>query len=126
VNGRPVVLVADDDPDILNLVALRLEHEGYEVVRATDGQLALEQALDRSPDLALIDVSMPRLDGYQVTEQLRANDATRRMPIILLTARVQDSDIARGVEAGADDYVKKPFSTDHLRSRIQAALGLYR
>jgi DNA-binding response OmpR family regulator len=124
VSGRPLVLVADDDPDILNLVALRLERDGYEVVRATDGQLALDQALDRSPDLALIDVSMPRLDGYQVTERLRANESTRQMPIILLTARVQDADVARGVEAGADGYVKKPFSTDQLRSRIQAVLGL--
>jgi DNA-binding response OmpR family regulator len=124
VNVKPLVLVADDDPDILNLVSLRLERDGYDVVRATDGELALEQALDRAPDLALIDVSMPKLDGYQVTERLRANDATRRMPIILLTARVQDGDIARGVEAGADDYVKKPFSTEQLRSRIQAALGL--
>jgi DNA-binding response OmpR family regulator len=126
VSARPVVLVADDDPDILNLVSLCLERDGYDVVRATDGQLALDAAFDRPPDLALIDVSMPKLDGYQVTARLRENDATRRMPIILLTARVQDGDIARGVEAGADDHVKKPFSTEQLRSRIQAALGLYR
>jgi DNA-binding response OmpR family regulator len=117
------VLVADDDPDILNLVALRLERDGYDVVQAHDGQGAVEKAFERTPDLALIDVSMPKLDGYEVTERLRRSDATRRTPIILLTARVQDTDVARGVEAGADDYMKKPFSLDELRSRVQAALG---
>jgi DNA-binding response OmpR family regulator len=66
---------------------------------------------------------MPKLDGYQVTERLRGNESTRHMPVILLTARVQEADIARGIEAGADDYVKKPFSTHELRERVQAALG---
>ena len=124
MSARPLVLVADDDPDILNLVMLRLERDGYEVVGARDGEHALEQAFARAPDLALIDVSMPKLDGYEVTERLREHEATSAIPIILLTARVQDADVARGVEAGADGYVKKPFSTDQLRSRIQAALGL--
>jgi len=123
VSGRPVVLVADDDPDILDLVALRLERAGYDVVRARDGQGAVDRAFERAPDLALIDVSMPKLDGYEVTERLRANDATRRTPIILLTARAQDTDVARGIEAGADDYVTKPFSMEELRTRVQAALG---
>ena len=123
MSHRPLVLVADDDPDILNLVTLRLERDGYEVVGATDGARALEQAFERPPDLALIDVSMPKLDGYEVAQRLRSRDATKTIPIILLTARAQDSDVARGVEAGADDYVKKPFSTTDLRSRVQAALG---
>lgn len=123
MNARPLILVADDDPDILDLVTLRLERDGYDVLGARDGEKALEHALERAPDLALIDVSMPKLDGYEVTERLRENEATRAMPIILLTARVQDADVARGIEAGADDYVKKPFSTDQLRARVQAALG---
>jgi DNA-binding response OmpR family regulator len=123
VSDRPLVLVADDDPDILRLVALRLERDGYDVVQAHDGQGAVDKAFERTPDLALIDVSMPRLDGYEVTERLRNSEATRRTPIILLTARVQETDVARGVEAGADDYMKKPFSLDELRSRVQAALG---
>jgi DNA-binding response OmpR family regulator len=121
--GRPVVLVADDDPDILSLVSLRLERAGYEVVTAGDGEQALAAALERAPDLALLDVMMPKLDGYEVTQRLRASDSTRRVPVILLTARVQEADIERGVEAGADDYVKKPFSTTELRDRVQAALG---
>jgi DNA-binding response OmpR family regulator len=120
---RPLVLVADDDPDIRSLVALRLERSGYEVVAAGDGEQALAAALERAPDLALLDVMMPKLDGYEVTERLRQQEATRHLPVILLTARVQESDIARGVEAGADDYVKKPFSTSELRDRVQAVLG---
>ena len=124
MSARPLVLVADDDPDILNLVTLRLERDGYEVVGAADGQGALEQALGRAPDLALLDVSMPKLDGYEVAQRLRAHEPTREMPIIFLTARAQASDVARGLEAGASDYVTKPFSTADLRLRVQAALGL--
>jgi DNA-binding response OmpR family regulator len=120
---RPLVLVADDDPDIRALVTLRLERSGYEVVAAGDGEQALAAALERAPDLALLDVMMPKLDGYEVTERLRQEEATRHLPVILLTARVQETDIARGVEAGADDYVKKPFSTSELRDRVQAVLG---
>jgi DNA-binding response OmpR family regulator len=120
---RPLVLVADDDPDILSLVKLRLERSGYDVVSAGDGEQALETAMARAPDLALLDVMMPKLDGYEVTARLRQEAATRHLPVILLTARVQESDIARGVEAGADDYVKKPFSTHELRDRVQAVLG---
>jgi DNA-binding response OmpR family regulator len=120
---RPLVLVADDDPDIRSLVTLRLEKSGYDVVAAGDGEQALAAALERAPDLALLDVMMPKLDGYEVTERLRQEEATRHLPVILLTARVQETDIARGVEAGADDYVKKPFSTSELRDRVQAVLG---
>ena len=122
-NGKPLVLVADDDPDILALVTFRLERGGYEVVGAPDGEEALRLALDRIPDLAVLDVMMPKLDGYEVTTRLRQNERTKRMPIILLTARVQEADIARGFEAGADDYVKKPFSPQELGARVQAILG---
>jgi DNA-binding response OmpR family regulator len=120
---RPLVLVADDDPDILSLVALRLERSGYDVVAARDGEEAVTKAFERAPDIALLDVMMPRLDGYEATARLRAHETTRNMPVILLTARVQEADIARGIEAGADDYVKKPFSIQELRNRVQAALG---
>ena len=91
---NPVVLVADDDPDILALVRFRLEREGYDVVSAADGQAALELALDHTPDLAVLDVMMPRLDGYEVTRRLREHEATKGMPIILLTARVGESDLS--------------------------------
>jgi DNA-binding response OmpR family regulator len=122
-NGRPLVLVADDDHDILALVTFRLDRAGYNVLAAHDGEEALRLAAEHAPDLAVIDVMMPKLDGYEVTARLRQNAATRRMPIILLTARVQEADIARGFEAGADDYVKKPFSPQELGARVQAILG---
>ena len=122
-NGKPLILIADDDPDILALVSFRLERAGYEVVQARNGEEAVQVALARRPDLAVIDVMMPRVDGYEATRQLRQQEETSRMPIILLTARVQEEDIARGFDAGADDYVRKPFSPQELGSRVQAALG---
>ena len=120
---QPLVLVADDDSDILSLVAFRLERAGYDVVTAADGEEALRLALDRTPDLAVLDVMMPKMTGYDVTREIRQNDAVRQMPIILLTARVQEGDVARGFDAGADDYIKKPFSPQELRARVQAVLG---
>ena len=123
---RPVVLVADDDPDILALVRFRLERDGYEVLSAPDGETALDLALARTPDLALLDVMMPRLDGYEVTRRLRRHGPTTAIPIILLTARVQEPDAALGIEAGADDYVTKPFSPQALGARVRAALGARR
>ena len=122
-SATPLVLVADDDPDILTLVGFRLERAGYEVLPARDGDEALALALERQPDLAILDVMMPKLDGYEVTQRLRDNAATSGMPVILLTARVQEADITRGFEAGADDYIKKPFSPQELRARVQAILG---
>ena len=121
---RPLVLVADDDPDILALVRFRLERDGYEVLSAPDGEMALDLALARTPDLAVLDVMMPRLDGYELTRRLREHGPTTGIPIILLTARVQEPDLERGFEAGADDYVTKPFSPQALGERVQAALGL--
>ena len=121
-SGRPLVLVADDDGDIRALVAFRLEKAGYEVIAAGDGEQALRLAQERSPDLAVLDVMMPRLTGLEVTERIRADAATRAMPVILLTARAEESDIARGLEAGANDYITKPFSPQELRARVQAIL----
>ena len=120
---QPVVLAADDDEDILALVAFRLERSGYTVIQARDGQEALELALSEKPDLAVLDVMMPKLDGFELTRRLRSEEATSRMPIILLTARAQDTDVDQGFEAGADDYIRKPFSPQELRTRVQAILG---
>jgi DNA-binding response OmpR family regulator len=120
---RPVVLVADDDPDILMLVSFRLDRAGYDVIQAQDGEEAVRLAVEHEPDLAVLDVMMPKLDGYEATRKLRSHETTSRLPVILLTARVQEADVARGFEAGADDYVKKPFSPQELGARVQAVLG---
>jgi DNA-binding response OmpR family regulator len=120
---RPLVLVADDDDDILALVCYRMEKAGYDVARARDGGEALRLASELLPALAILDVMMPKADGYEVTRRLREQESTSRMPIILLTARSQEADVQRGFEAGADDYIRKPFSPQELRARVQAILG---
>ena len=119
----PLVLVADDDPLIRELIQFRLERSGYEVVVAEDGDQALKIARERSPDLVVLDVMMPGLNGYEVTRSLRADVETKRILVILLTARVQEADVAQGFDAGADDYLTKPFSPQELRARVQAILG---
>ena len=119
----PVVLAADDDEDILALVTFRLERSGYVVLQARDGEEALELARERTPDLAVLDVMMPKIDGLELTRRLRAEERTSRMPIILLTARAQDTDVQQGFEAGADDYIRKPFSPRELKARVEAMLG---
>jgi DNA-binding response OmpR family regulator len=121
--SEPLVLVADDDADIRSLVVFRLERSGYRVIVASDGEEALALALQHKPDLAVLDVMMPKLDGYEVTRRLRKEDATHSMPVILLTSRAQEADVARGFESGADDYIRKPFSPQELRARVQAILG---
>ena len=120
---RPVILAVDDDPDILKLVVFRLERSGYVVLQARDGEEALRLALEHKPDLAVVDVMMPRMDGLELVRRLRAEEATSRTPIIMLTARAQDTDLQAGFEAGADDYLRKPFSPLELQARVQAILG---
>lgn len=116
------VLVADDDADIRDLVAFKLEQAGLEVLAVGDGQAAMDTARTRLPALAVLDVSMPGLSGIDVCRALRSDPATAEMLIIMLTARVQEQDVAGGFSAGADDYVTKPFSPRELVSRIQELL----
>jgi DNA-binding response OmpR family regulator len=121
--ARPVILAADDDEDILELVTFRLERSGYTVLQARDGEEAFQLAKEKKPDLAVLDVMMPKMDGFELTRRLRAEEATSRIPIILLTARAQDADLQQGFDAGADDYIRKPFSPQELRARVQSILG---
>jgi DNA-binding response OmpR family regulator len=118
-----LILCADDDEDILSLVALRLRRAGYEVVQARDGAQALEVARERKPALAVLDVMMPRRTGYDVLARLRADDALHDVKVILLSARVQESDVARGMDAGADAYLAKPFKADELLDQVRALLA---
>ena len=123
-SGRtaPLILVADDDEDILELVRLRLSRSGYRTILARDGVEALEAARARRPDLAVLDVTMPGLDGYAVVAELRRDPETKDIPVILLTARAQTADVTRGFDTGADDYVTKPFSPQELQNRVAAVL----
>ena len=117
---RPVVLVADDDPAIRELIAFGLERAGFSVVEVSDGEEALEALADRLPAVAVLDVMMPRLDGLEVLQRLRADPYTTSVPVLLLTARARPEDDERGRVLGADDYVTKPFSPSELVARVRA------
>jgi DNA-binding response OmpR family regulator len=120
---RPVVLVADDDEDILALVGLRLERAGYEVLAARDGVEALEAVDTRTPDIAVVDVMMPRMDGHELVRRLRARAETRSMPILVLTAVVHDRVVDASAAAGADAHMRKPFSPGELVARLDELVG---
>jgi len=116
---KTTILTADDDPQLLRLVARNLELEDYTVLTASDGELALEQIEQHVPDLVLLDVMMPRMDGFTVCQRVREFSA---VPIIIVTARGQDQDKVRGLDLGADDYLTKPFSIVELLARVRAVL----
>jgi DNA-binding response OmpR family regulator len=116
---KTTIVAADDDPQLLRLVTRNLEFEGYEVLPASNGVLALEQIEAHSPDLVLLDVMMPRMDGFTVCQRVREFSA---VPIIIVTARGQDQEKVRGLDLGADDYLTKPFSVDELLARVRAVL----
>jgi DNA-binding response OmpR family regulator len=123
MSDGPLVLCADDDEDILSLVALRLERAGFQVVTAPDGDAAVEAARAQRPALAVLDVMMPKRTGYEVLAELRGDEALRGMKVILLSARVQEGDVARGMDAGADAYLAKPFKAQDLVAKVQELLG---
>ncbi len=116
---KTTIVTADDDPQLLRLMARNLEFEGYEVLRASDGEQALEQIEHASPNLVLLDVMMPRMDGFTVCQKVREFST---VPIIIVTARGQDQDKVKGLDLGADDYLTKPFSVDELLARVRAVL----
>jgi DNA-binding response OmpR family regulator len=116
---KTTILTADDDPQLLRLVSRNLEFDGYNVITAKNGQEALEQIEEHNPDLILLDVMMPKMDGLQVCKHVREFSA---VPIIIVTARGQDSDKVKGLDLGADDYLTKPFSIDELLARVRAVL----
>ena len=116
------VLIADDDEDIRVYLEVTLNLAGYEVVHAADGVEALELATTSSPDIIVLDVMMPRLDGLETLRRLRSDARTSHLPVLLLTARVQREDAIDGLDAGADDYLTKPFDAEELLARLRAAL----
>jgi DNA-binding response OmpR family regulator len=116
---KTTIVAADDDPQLLRLMTRNLQLEGYEVLGASDGQQALELIESTPPDLVLLDVMMPKMDGFTVCYRVREFSA---VPIIIVTARGQDQDKVRGLDLGADDYLTKPFSVDELLARVRAVL----
>jgi len=114
------ILVVEDDPIIRQTVQYSLKRAGFSVDAVADGALALKAAAQTHPDLVLLDLMLPGMDGYEIAERLRAED--KETAIIMVTALSQDSDVVRGLDAGADDYITKPFSTEQLLARVRANL----
>jgi len=119
---RGRILVVDDEPDLLELVKHHLQREHYEVTTALDGEVALAQARRNPPDLVVLDLMLPGIDGLEVCRRLRADPRTMHVPIVMLTAKGEESDAVIGLSQGADDYVRKPFGSKELLARIAARL----
>ena len=117
------ILVVDDEIYIVHILDFSLGMEGYEVITALDGEQGLEKARSQRPDLIVLDIMMPKLDGYETCKMLKADPETRAIPIILLSAKGRNIDQKIGFEVGADDYITKPFSPRKLVERINSILG---
>ncbi|HET7903186.1 MAG TPA: response regulator [Candidatus Eisenbacteria bacterium] len=121
VKGR--ILVVDDEIYIVHILDFSLGMEGYEVLTALDGEQALERVRSEKPDLVVLDIMMPKLDGYEVCRAIKSDPATRNTPVILLSAKGRNVDQKMGFDVGADDYITKPFSPRKLVERINSLLG---
>ena len=117
------ILVVDDEEDILNVLRFRLEANNYEVLVASDGQEGLNKARSEKPDLMILDLMLPKLDGYKVCRMLKFDEAYKAIPIIIFTARAQKKDEELGLEMGADAYISKPFEPEILLGKIKELLG---
>src|ERR1700675_551835 len=119
---KPTVLVAEDQGRVIPPLRYNLEREGYRVLEALNGEEAILVANEQQPDLVLLDWMLPQLSGIEVCRRLRSRQETRNVPIIMLTARGEESDRIRGLDTGADDYITKPFSMTELLARVRAVL----
>ena len=123
--SKQTILVVDDEQDLLDLIEYNLKKEGYNVLKAENGIQGLEMAKEHKPNLVLLDIMMPKLDGIQVCEKMRANPDLKPIPVIFLTARSDEKTEVEGLDIGADDFITKPISTTKLLSRIKAVLRRY-
>jgi two-component system, OmpR family, phosphate regulon response regulator PhoB len=120
---RPRVVIADDDPDIRRLVEMTVTNAGCDVTVASDGEEALERVREALPDLVILDVLMPRMDGWEVARALKSDPQTKSVPLMFLTSRGQEHDVLEGFDSGAIDYMVKPFSPRELQVRVRAVLA---
>jgi DNA-binding response OmpR family regulator len=117
------ILIVEDEANIIKLITIRLQRLGHTICSADNGVAAIERAREILPDLILLDVMIPVMNGFQVLQQLKADPATAPIPVLMLTARGHERDIVAGIEGGADDYIIKPFSFPELISRVSSALA---
>jgi len=120
--SKETILIVDDEEDILELIRYNLKNEGYHVLVAQTGEAAIKMARQSRPDLLILDLMLPGMDGLEVTRYLKNNESTQDLPIVMLTAKGEESDIITGLELGANDYISKPFSPKVLVARIRAIL----
>ncbi len=113
------ILIAEDERDIRDLIAFSLRYGGFEVVEASNGQEAVERALAEKPELILMDVRMPKMTGYEACRQLKSMDEMKHIPVIFLSAKGQETEIQQGLDAGAEEYILKPFAPDELSSKVR-------
>jgi two-component system alkaline phosphatase synthesis response regulator PhoP len=123
ISRKKKILVVDDEKDLTALVSLHMKMAGFEVLTASNGEKALDLSRIEKPDLIILDLMLPKIDGWQVCERLRQDIATRDIPVIMLTARAETEDKLKGFEVGADDYVTKPFSPRELVARVKRVLA---
>jgi len=119
------ILIAEDERDIRDLIAFTLRFAGHEVFAATNGEEALEMAPRVNPDIVLMDVRMPRMTGYEACRAMKTNPDLKDIPVVFLSAKGQESEIQQGLEAGAEDYLLKPFAPDQLTTRVKAILAKF-
>lgn len=117
------VLVVDDDPSIVKVIRLLLKSRGFEICEALNGASCLETAANEHPDIILLDIMMPDIDGYEVCRHLKANESTADIPVVFVTAKTSEEDMQHGLELGAKAYIKKPFSPRDLAQKINEVLG---
>jgi DNA-binding response OmpR family regulator len=117
------VLIVDDEPNIVLSLEFLMKKEGYEVRSASNGEEAMQEITEKIPDLILLDVMMPRKDGYELCQELRANPSWKEIKIIMLTAKGRDVEREKGLALGADDYITKPFATQELVEKVKSLLG---
>jgi DNA-binding response OmpR family regulator len=117
------ILIAEDERDIRDLITFTLRFAGYEVIPTANGEEAYQTAIKVLPDIILMDVRMPRMTGYEACELLKANESTRNIPVVFLSAKGQESEVRTGLDLGAEEYILKPFSPDQLTDRIKTILA---
>lgn len=119
------ILIAEDEKDIRDLVSFTLQFAGHEVLSTTNGEEAYQAAQKELPDLILLDVRMPRMNGYEVCKLIKSNNSTQHIPVVFLSAKGQESEVETGLEAGAEEYILKPFSPDQLTDQVTGVLAKY-
>jgi DNA-binding response OmpR family regulator len=119
------IVIAEDEPDIRDLIAFTLRFAGYEVVAGANGAEAVQLALREIPDLVMLDVRMPKMTGYEACKQIKSEPTLKHIPVVFLSAKGQESEIQIGMEAGAEEYLLKPFAPDQLTERIRSILTKY-